>query len=212
MRTTLLTLLETKNFEQLTNDERLLVLSEMTAEEYLEQRKIILATKSLAAQERKTLQANPSILLAAQNKFNTNQKAVKKGGLLLLWQHKIPSWAAVAACILLMFSVWGFNEYNQDTTERTVITEIVRDTVYQDKIVEVTVPQKADTIVKIVYKNVPSEDKEEPIQIASNYNVSEDLINPNFEYTDHQYCSVLPCNDLSTGLSRANDSISMMFR
>lgn len=127
MNTNLNDLLETKSFTALTEQERDFVLSLMPEDDYIRQRKLVLSARSIL-KEKTLVPALPSkAIIALQAK-----KPVKKGRLAFL-NSKIPTWAAVAACLIIFLLVEGQNMLEEPQKETVYITTV--DTFYVEKMV-----------------------------------------------------------------------------
>ena len=191
-----MTLLETKNFEELSQDERSVVLSEMDETEYGEQRKMILLARDLAKNEKAKLLPNPQTLVLAREKLPK-----KRAAGFLIFQHKVPTWAAVAACLFIFFGIREINKSLNSNIEPTVITETIHDTVFTEKII--TEQLLADTIVKYVYVQEPTEK-----QVVEDNSTTYSQPEPSFEnlhFREDAYCNIMSCYESKKGVSAAND-------
>lgn len=198
MKADVLELLEVKNFEELTDEERTAVLKEMSESEYRAHRKLILTALVLTKKEKVELIPNSQILIMAKERMSK-----KKAGGLMIFQHKVPTWAAAAACLLLFFGIRNLNNLENSGAETTVVTEIFRDTVYTEKIV--TTQLLADTVIEYIYINQP-EVIHEAVDNSSNY-VQEDPSFENLNFREYQDCSIMSCYEPKKGMSVANDTL-----
>jgi hypothetical protein len=217
MTTDLSELLAQKTFEELTATEREMVLSEMSEQDYSDQHEMIIAAKLMMAKEAATLQA-PVVPIAAGKLMPQ-----KKGGVFALFSHKIPTWAAVAAGILL-FLLFNYSSIlNPSAENNTLVVAPQVDTVYVEKLItefrDLKPLQKEkgpsrmqpQTTEKVVSANLRTSTP--PVV---NQNSSANL-NENLAYSDEMlnaerinYTAILQNYRSSKGVSLQNDSISQM--
>lgn len=201
-------LLAEKDFDQLTTSERSIVLSEMTVEDYHRQREMIISARGILTNEAAKLQPSPTIAASALSAMNEK----KKGGIIMLFSHKTPTWVAVAACALfflfLNYSTFFDTELNVENP--TYLTEI--DTVFIEKIVtefrDVKEESTAFSPVKKrpnkIFKNVepPVRDTTPETTSFTDAMLSAELVN---------YTALLQNHSSSSGVSLENDSITQQF-
>lgn len=163
MKETVIELMLSKTFENLTAEEKQLVLSQMTRDEYETQRSLLLSAKSSMQEESKQLQLNSggkqNVLAALQAKNQAkialekeNHQKKEKGGFFAV---QIPLWSAAAAVFMVFFLTTPiFMESHFNFKKDTPLMATV-DTVYIDKIVRDTIEidQPLDTVVKTIYVN-----------------------------------------------------------
>ncbi|SFT85645.1 hypothetical protein SAMN05216474_2749 [Lishizhenia tianjinensis] len=141
----ILNLLETKNFEDLNTAEVNFVCQQMSADEYKQQREIIVMTQGLFAEDI----SQPTIVPLPPNKALAALKNKKKSGILLLFQSKISLWKAAAVFVALLGTYHYFIQNSSTTKAPVYITE------YVEK--EVVVPADPDTVIKEVVVEVQKE-------------------------------------------------------
>lgn len=198
MKTEILELLETKNFDELTDEERTGVHNYMSEIEYREQRKLILSATVLATEEKAELVPNPQLLIIGQEKLPK-----RKSGALIVFGHKTPTWVTVAACLLLFFGIRGFYNSKNSGVETIVVTETINDTIYSEKIVTEQLP--GETVVKYIYVNEPKIINE-TVDNSNSYKPEE----PSFEhlhFREDQYCTIMSCYESKKGKTVANDTL-----
>lgn len=200
MTADILELLETKNFDELTAEERAAVFNEMNKADYKEQRMMILASLILAKKEKAEMVPNPKILIDAQKRLSKK----KNGGLgLVIFTHKLPTWLAVAACLLLFFGIRHLTDSENSGLESTVVTEIIHDTIYSEKIVTEQLP--GDTVIEYVYVYQP-EVIYEMVDNSINYDQKESSFE-NLYFKEDQYCNIMSCFEPKKGKSVAKDTL-----
>lgn len=198
MKADILELLETKNFEELTSEERVTVFNEMSETDYKEQRMMILASRILAKKEKAEIVPNPKILINARERLSK-----KKSGGLVIFTHKLPTWVAVAACLLIFFGIRSLTDSENSDVESTVVTEIIHDTIYTEKIVTAQLP--ADTVIEYVYVYQP-EVIYEMVDNSVNYDQKESSFE-NLHFKEDQYCNIMSCFEPKKGKSVAKDTL-----
>jgi hypothetical protein len=197
-------LLENKTFAQLTAVERTYVLTQISAQEYDWQREILLSSK-IAFEEAPVLTPLPPT--AALMALRENKKSSPP----FLFVHKIPTWMAIAACLLVFLLAKG-SGFMETEKQPALCAEII-DTVYVEKMVRAIVQEnnttRKDTLIavnstseshpKIPVKN-PSEPKRtEPAFTAEMLSIG----NINYDAYFSNYSS-------SSGTSLQNDSITQL--
>lgn len=164
-------LIASKAFDELTNDERAWVLSQMTELDYESQRAIIVDSQNLWMEEEQELDPlppSPAIFAALQQKqaaipVEQQVEPKKKGFLAAVLGHRIATWQAVAASLIFML-MWQFGTSTATTTtegDAYAHNEPV-DTVYKYITQIKEVLQPADTVIEVIYKNCPTAN-DEPI-------------------------------------------------
>lgn len=143
-----------KSFEELTDSERAFVLNKMTESEYRGKRELIQNTQLLLKQEMTELKPRPEVKAAALQALN---KKKKRPVVLALFAHKVPTWAAVAACFLVFLLVQNF--WTDEPVNNPLATVERVDTVYLEKYITQTTKSPVDTVIKVVYKTVDGEEK-----------------------------------------------------
>ena len=203
MKTDVLELMETKDFGVLTAAEQSAVLNEMTEAEYLAERKLMISAMALAKDEKPKLIPNPQILMMAKEKLPK-----KKAGALLFFQHKVPTWAAVAACLLLFFGIHKSGILNESNPETSVITETIHDTVFTEKIIVEQPP--SDTVIEYVYVDKP----EVIYEIVDNSKpyFKEDPSYENLYFKEDPYCNIMSCYEPTRGNTVQNDTLLLLIQ
>ncbi|MFT5818831.1 MAG: NADH:ubiquinone oxidoreductase subunit K [Crocinitomix sp.] len=207
MKTDLSDLLAQKDFEELTATEQELVLSEISEQEYCEQRKMVATAKNIMATEAATLQA-PMVAVAASNALQN-----KKGGVFAVFAHKVPTWAAVAACAILftLFGYSGFFGQNVENNKMALIPQI--DTVFVEKIITefrdlkpVHEERRSIKVQSHSTENVVKIDTPAPLNNPDKIAYSDEMLNAE----RINYTALLQNHSSSAGVSLQNDSISQM--
>jgi len=207
-------LLEKKSFDELGREERQFVLNQMSEEAYISQRESLLAAQSFLAAERDTMTPNPEIPVLALEALQA-KKARKKRRLFFIWEHRTPTWAAAAACLIILLVSKGFSYFNAEHLENIPVSENVADTVYVEKLVtkheKIYLP--SDTVIKVVYhenKDIPvAVEKVNPPQLNPTEQIlvfSDEMLN-----ASHLNINTLIENHSKPkGVSIKNDSISKL--
>lgn len=143
-------LVETKTFNELSDDERILVLKHFTQEEFDLQHRLLYETKSL------TEELDPKPLILSER---------KSGIVIPLYQAII----GVAATLIISFLL--FQVKQSPISEIKNVELAIADTVYIEKQVHDTVIKYVNRVVtveteKIVSKNTPASSNEQGITIA----------------------------------------------
>ena len=198
MKTDVLELMETKDFGELTAEEQAAVLNQMTEAEYSSERKLILSALALVKDEKPLLVPSPQILSMAREKLSQ-----QKGGGFFLLQHKIPTWAAVAACLLLYFGIRASGLLNETKPTETVVTETIHDTVFTEKIIVEHSP--ADTVIEYVYVDQP----DVVFEVVDNSTLyfEEDPTYEDLYFREDPYCNIMSCYEPSKGNTVENDTL-----
>ncbi|NOQ76021.1 MAG: hypothetical protein GQ574_28705 [Crocinitomix sp.] len=209
MKTDLSHLLAQKDFEELTSAEQELVLSEISEQEYEAQREMLVTAQMLMASEAATLKA-PVIATAASTALRQ-----KKGGVIAIFAHKVPTWAAVAACAILFtwFNYSGLFGQTIQNDNLAVAPDV--DTVFVEKIItefrdlkparvekqstQTQVQSQAPDNMAQIITPAPTSFIETPAY--SDEMLNAELIN---------YTALLQNHSSSAGVSLQNDSISQM--
>lgn len=146
-------LIANKALDELTEAERAWVLTQMTAEEYQLQHSIIAQSQALWAEEEQALTPVPASA-AIHTALQQKQKTRPQGLLVAVFSHRVRTWQAVAAS-LLFFLLWQIGGGASASEESGIVAqEQAVDTVYRYLTQVKEVLQPADTIIKIVYKEV----------------------------------------------------------
>lgn len=200
-------LLDQKDFEDLTMIERNFVLSEISEEAYNEQRETIVMAQLIMADDASNLRANPSIAIAA----STALQQRKKTGVFAIFTHKVPTWAAVAACALL-FTLFNYSGIFGQSVEKNHVADVSSiDTVYIEKIITEFRDLKP-------FQEKPVSDKVQP---HNSENLAQVSVPPKPDktptYSDEMlnaeqinYTALLQNYSSSNGVSLQNDSITRM--
>lgn len=153
-------LIANKAFEALTEAERAWVLTQMTAEEYQFQHHLAASSQALWLEEEQALDPQPpsaAIMAALQQKSPTKAPptpTASKSVLVAIMSHRIKTWQAVAASLLL-FLLWQIGGATSASEESTLLVQQPTvDTVYQYITQVKEVLQPVDTVIKIVYKEI----------------------------------------------------------
>lgn len=146
-------LIEHKDFESLTSQEQKLVLSEMTREEYVSRRAVLLAMSEMAHEEQPMMHPSPRIKHAVYQRMGTSK--VEKVGIwsvFIGWLNKpLPAYSLAIPILLVLFGVpWMLNmeEPSNDLTAEVVPEKIV-DTVFLTKEVPVEVVKWEKEVVRV---------------------------------------------------------------
>ncbi len=146
-------LIASKAFDELTPTEQAWVLTQMTAEAYQLQHHIVVQSQALWAEEEIGL-VPPSPSAALHTALQQQAQPPQKGLLAMLLSHRIKTWQAVAASLLLCL-LWQVGSMASASEKRTLQAQVPRvDTVYQYITQVKEVFQPIDTVIKIVYKEV----------------------------------------------------------
>jgi hypothetical protein len=200
-------LLANKDFDQLTLAEQELVLSEISRAEYDAQREMIISAQILMANEAELLQPNPAIATAAIAALGKK----KKGKVFALFTHKVPTWVAVAACVLVFFLFNYSHVFDQTIqNENTALVPTV-DTVYVDKVVTEfrdikAISQPSETLRTPPYSAEPIIETPAQIKLNNAPTYSDEMLN----LEQVNYAALLQNHSQSPGVSLQNDSISQM--
>jgi hypothetical protein len=217
MTTDLSDLLAQKNFEELTPAQQEMVLAEMSEQDYSNQREMVIAATLMMANEAAALQA-PVIPIAAGAAMRQ-----KKGGVFAIFTHKIPTWAAVAAGIILftLFNYSGIIGSSTENNTRAVSPQV--DTVFVEKLItefrDLKPLQKEKQPVRVqvlTTENVISANPPPPSPLEADQGRASNT-NEVLAYSDEMlnaervnYAALLQNHSTSTGVSLQNDSISQM--
>ena len=118
-----------------------------------------------------------------------------------MFHHKVPTWAAVAACLLILFGSIALFKTKHQNTEANVITETVHDTIYKEKIVTEQIKLPGDTLVKYIYRNNP-----EIVYEVADYKEEE----PSYEnllFREDEHCQIMSCYEPKKGVPVVNDTL-----
>lgn len=129
-------LIESKTFDELTNEERAMVLKEMSEEEYTLRKSVIDQTRLFLGQTTVGLEPNEDVKNKAAFLLKEKSSPKKRSNIALILTYRIPIFIPVAAAILLLFTLPFVIE---EPTEKEYIAE-VRDTVQR-------VVYKTDTVI-----------------------------------------------------------------
>ncbi len=158
-------LIEEKDYDKLSQEERELVLSCMTIQSYKQQRSALLSLQSQMQNERMQLQPDPEILRGLQQRLDKEQPAMV---IVPMWkrvvQHKIPAyWVAIASiCVLAFVAFWP----KPDAVEKIQYVEKevpVYSTVYDTVYLENEKPINREVIEKIIYVKQTNPSRQERI-------------------------------------------------
>jgi hypothetical protein len=193
-------LLEQKAFEELNAVEQAFVLEQMTSEEYDNERSIILASQYFFEFEATQIQpksnaGNKALLALQANKLSVEPKK-KSTWVAALFAYKIPAWQAVAAILLVFFFVRGLGVVSQNQTI-IVADKSLRDTVFIKEYITKMETLPADTVVKVIYRNLNKTAKKPNKVLAANKKKPNVKVNVNLnpkavvqEFEDVlQYCN-----------------------
>lgn len=164
----LLELLESTDFELLSETDKELVLFEMTVEEYQQRRKVI-QEANLLFEEADNCQPKPFVL--------PDQKSTFMTATVPLYQALL----AIAAVVVVMLSIFPFFNATTGASDYVVAerADTVKTTVVQYDTVEVIV-EKPVVEKQIVYVEIPAK-KEENLYPNRLLNVPQSLASPNLE-------------------------------
>lgn len=145
-------LIDLKGFEELSLDEKELVLVHLTEEEYLLRRSIVVSTKGLWTEEAHFLAPDPVIkhnlkqALRARNK-NWNISDIFEN----IFSYKVPVYQAVCGIALLVAGLWWLeNELElQVVKQQEIVYQPKIDTVFVKEMVPVVEFKTVEKIVKV---------------------------------------------------------------
>lgn len=154
-------LIANKAFEDLSAAEQAWVLTQMTAEDYQLQHIMVVQSQALWLEEEQGLEPQPpsTAIFAALQQKSTHAIAppiptVSKSVLVAIFSHRIKTWQAVAASVLLLL-LWQIGGGTSASEESTLLAHPPTvDTVYQYITQVKEVLQPVDTVIKIVYKEI----------------------------------------------------------
>jgi len=169
-------LIENKSFEKLTNEEKQIILNEMTVEEYQQQYHFLQETKAIWQAEHLA----PSLAMQQQLQAEFAKKYSKTS----IWQYRIKAWWAVLALLFVsgIFAFLYFQKINTPTPAPIKEIEQVfvyqTDTIYLEK--EISTP-----VIKIKQKQ-PSKKIKKDVPIASIKQLQNDAfpVDPILTYND----------------------------
>ncbi len=200
-------LLEKKPFHLLTVEERTFVLTTISAEDYEQQRSVILMLQDALNDGEEEL--TPIFPIAAMAALKEQPTKESKRDIWFIFKHKTPTWAAVAAGFILYFIVNQISFTPTKTPPLKIAQEI--DTVYIEKYVRSIKPSilPKDTLIAV--------NSEKPREIYYQKK-QEPLVNPEKQdiiYTSEMlnagmvnYTALLSNHSESRGFSLQNDSLS----
>lgn len=206
-------LLEAKAFDALLPDEQAFVLEQMSAEAYTAQHELVCNAQEFLKAESALLVPYPETQHAALDALREKNKK-KRGGALLLWQNKVPTWMAVAACLLILLLSQGYSYIQHTDLEKIPIVETISDTVYVEKLVtkQEKIYLPGDTVVKVVYQKSELLDVEKKVVPTESHSpekmlvYSDEMLNAN----NLDYGSLLMNHSKPKGISAKNDSLMRM--
>ena len=105
--------------------------------------------------------------------------------------------------MLLFFGIRHLTDSENSGVESTIVTEIVHDTIYTEKIVTEQLP--ADTIIEYVYVYQP-EVIYEMVDNSNNYDQKESSFE-NLHFKEDQHCNIMSCFEPKKGKSVAKDTL-----
>jgi hypothetical protein len=209
-------LLEEKEFEELSVEEQVFVLKQMTLEEYTNARNGIVASQSFFEAESIQIQpkanASNKALLALRAKNKVIEPAKKTAWIAALFTYKIPAWQAAAALLLVFFFVRGLGTVQQSQTI-LVADESLRDTVFIKEYITQIEQLPADTVVKVVYRDSNKKEKTAKRVFASENKVSEAKrkVNVNPKAVVQEFEDVLQyCNNTSSAPASKDTFLQLM--
>jgi len=189
------TLLQTKRFVDLSKEEQMFVLKQMSRKEYVHRQNILQSSKQLFTDTNPVL--NPKIkenLLAELNKEKQGG-ATKKTSIVRLLNYPLPAWQAVAGiAAMLLFFWWKPDVKTVIAPSPEVVHVYHTDTIYKEAKIA-TVPKKASTnkLKKQTKKinNKPRPKIKNPVAIVTKTNTSSIIKNTaletNFSITDTSF-------------------------
>lgn len=150
-------LLDQKDFEELSEHEKQVVLQYCSPEEYQFQRQIILASQALWTAEMQELEV-PAPNRVILDTLNEKHLLLKESTVVVPWwqqwaNYSIPIWKVAAAALLLLCLQQALLTTNPIAPTTALMQ---RDTVYLERY-HTTIEkvwQPADTIIKVVYKTI----------------------------------------------------------
>lgn len=180
-----LTLLESKDFAELSAEEQSLVQEFCTPEDYQLQRRMIVEAPQLFEQE-----ATPSPLILEETVS------------LPFWKRPVPLYQAlsgVAATVVLFFVIWPAEETQSDEPIQNGTQTASIDTIYQTKTIR-------DTVIR--YEKMPPAKKHSDAQTTITIHEQRRLIEP----TGSVYIPTPTLSDIAaTGRSMKDDPAAMLY-
>lgn len=175
-------LLDEKAFEELNAVEQAFVLEQMSLEDYENERSAVLASQAFFELEATQIQPKPNAgnkaLLALQAKKLSAAPQQKSTWVATLFAYKIPAWQAVAAILLVFFFVRGLGVVSPN--QRILVAdESLRDTVFIKEYITQVETLPADTVVKVVYRNLNKTTKKTNKVLAANKKKPNSKVNVN---------------------------------
>lgn len=146
-------LVQSKDFEDLSSEERQLVQSLYSEEAYRAERAVYLASQTFFELEAAQLDLVPTPPSAKIQAALAKRQATTKPAVLPLWKRSVQVWKVAAACLLCWFLGVAWQASDSKNLGQGLV-EAVRDTIvvkeYITKVEEVL--QVPDTIIRTIYK------------------------------------------------------------
>lgn len=204
MENTIIELLESKSFAELSANEKGLVLQEMSEAEYTLQHDLI-------KQAEKSFQDEPALIPLPSIQANLTeqlQKQKKRPFIGVLFLHKTPTWAAAAVVlIVLLLKGFSFDIQNAESDPFSNNPKYVTDTIYVEKEIvkrdSIFIP--GDTVVRYIDHPVSNQ---ENMVINQTENTSFSPEGINYESID--YGALLSGNKRSKGTPLSKDTLSQL--
>ena len=201
----LIDLLENKSFDKLNESERNFVLSKMAEVAYRRQHETVLMAKTILDVETAALMPNPTIPTAALAAMKAKQERKTQSGIFYLFKHKVPTWAAAAACALFLLLLNNSFLVSPGQGIDSAIASLSPDTVYVEKYIteveQVYVP--GDTVIKVVYRTL-----EKPIEKIQEQHVATVIYSDEMLNAEHiNYSSIVSGYNKTKGVSVSDDSL-----
>ncbi len=205
-------LIEQKTFKELSEMEKRFVLEHISEEEYREKSELISKVKKELTSEGQKLKAPEHIRTSALEALRSKHEEKSARSIPLFFQYEVPLWTSIAAILLVFILTTPFIFNNGITEVKTTEQLTMTDTIYVEKIVNDTIEviQPADTIVKTVYRSVPSNsavnnDLTNPVFSNENNSLIHKEFNSFSAYED--YTNPIDLNTPSSGKSLSNDPL-----
>jgi hypothetical protein len=172
-----------KNFKQLTNEEKALVLNYITAEEYKLRREVVMQATETLEQEAHFLSPDPQIKASLMDALNARKTSWTLDDIFdKIFGTKIPAYqAAFGVAVLVVAFTWhNASTAPQIITEERIVYQPTIDTVYLTE----EIPVETIRIVERIVKVYPKEEK----KIENNFVVDSNVDFPEeVQATDNMY-------------------------
>lgn len=152
-------LIESKTFNELTNEERTMVLKEISEEEYSLRRSVLEGIRVLLGHTEEDLEPDPEVKNKAALLFANKARKKEKSILHAVFAYKVPLFIPAAAAVLLLFMLPFVFENPTKREYVAQVTDTVQKVVYKtDTVVKEIEVIKPVVTIKYVYKEKPKDD------------------------------------------------------